>query len=203
MCAAWQIDDVDHVEGRSSCGTHGATGVLRSGRCLFRRVDDVHLGDAGVGSREGDDAGPGLVTVEYAKASVAVDVEDFEAFGGCGLGRQSAQEVGYPLLHHAHVRQRCADGQVTLGVAAEEGVRMRVVGLHWLMPLTVDDVVRGADATGRRLVVHETGKAVASAGNRHGARRGRLFGGRGHPGGQAQRLPLAGSSTLSAVVRRL
>jgi hypothetical protein len=56
-------------------------------------VDDVHSGDAGVGSREGDDAGQ-FVTVEYAMAWVAVDVEDFEAFGGCGLRRKSAQEAG-------------------------------------------------------------------------------------------------------------
>jgi hypothetical protein len=53
------------------------------------------LGDAGVGSREGDDAGQ-FVIVEYAKTWVAVDVEVFEAFGGCGLRRQSAQEMGYP-----------------------------------------------------------------------------------------------------------
>ena len=33
---------------------------------------------------------------------------------------------------------------------------MRVVGLHWLRPLTVDDVVRGARATGRVLGVDET-----------------------------------------------
>ena len=39
---------------------------------------------------------------------------------------------------------------------ADEGVRMRVVGLRWLMPLPVDDVVRGAGATGRVLVVDET-----------------------------------------------
>ena len=34
--------------------------------------------------------------------------------------------------------------------------RMRVVGLRWLMPLPVDDMVREADATGRVLVVDET-----------------------------------------------
>jgi 2-oxoisovalerate dehydrogenase E1 component len=32
---------------------------------------------------------------------------------------------------------------------------MRVVGLHWLMPLPIDDMVGEADATGQVLVVDE------------------------------------------------
>jgi 2-oxoisovalerate dehydrogenase E1 component len=39
---------------------------------------------------------------------------------------------------------------------ADEGLRLRVVDLRWLMPLPVDDILREADATGRVLVVDET-----------------------------------------------
>src|SRR5438046_2343795 len=64
----------------------------------------------------------------------------------------------------------------------DEGVRMRVVGLRWLMPLPVDDMVREANATGRVLVVDETkhgggvGEGIVTAG-RAGLRRP------DHPGG--------------------
>jgi hypothetical protein len=115
---------------------------------LSRRVDDVHSGDAGVGSREGDDAGQ-FVTVEYAKAWVPVDVEDFEAFGGCGLGRQSAQEAGYAAtslcLCSATVCGWALRASVLL---ADEGVRMSVVGLRWPMPLPIDDMV-GEESSAR------------------------------------------------------
>jgi len=39
---------------------------------------------------------------------------------------------------------------------ADEGTRLRVVDLRWLMPLPVEDILREADATGRVLVVDET-----------------------------------------------
>ncbi|HEY3713771.1 MAG TPA: thiamine pyrophosphate-dependent enzyme [Jatrophihabitantaceae bacterium] len=39
---------------------------------------------------------------------------------------------------------------------ADEGIRLRVVDLRWLMPLPVDDILREANATGRVLVVDET-----------------------------------------------
>ncbi len=39
---------------------------------------------------------------------------------------------------------------------ADEGIRLRVVDLRWLMPLPVDDMLREAEATGRVLVVDET-----------------------------------------------
>jgi 2-oxoisovalerate dehydrogenase E1 component len=42
------------------------------------------------------------------------------------------------------------------GLLADEGLRLRVVDLRWLMPLPVDDILREADATGRVLVVDET-----------------------------------------------
>ena len=53
---------------------------------LSRRVDDVHSGDAGVGSREGDDAGQ-FVTVEYAKAWVAPDWTAFDRQFGQNLDK--------------------------------------------------------------------------------------------------------------------
>jgi hypothetical protein len=53
---------------------------------LSRRVDDVHSGDASVGSREGDDAGQ-FVTVEYAKAWVAPDWTAFEPTVGQNLDK--------------------------------------------------------------------------------------------------------------------
>jgi 2-oxoisovalerate dehydrogenase E1 component len=39
---------------------------------------------------------------------------------------------------------------------ADDGIRMRVVDLRWLMPLPVEDMLREANATGRVLVVDET-----------------------------------------------
>jgi len=39
---------------------------------------------------------------------------------------------------------------------ADEGIRLRVVDLRWLMPLPVNDILREANATGRVLVVDET-----------------------------------------------
>ena len=39
---------------------------------------------------------------------------------------------------------------------ADDGIRMRIVDLRWLMPLPVDDMLREANATGRVLVVDET-----------------------------------------------
>ncbi len=39
---------------------------------------------------------------------------------------------------------------------ADEGIRMRIVDLRWLMPLPVDDMLREANATGHVLVVDET-----------------------------------------------
>jgi len=39
---------------------------------------------------------------------------------------------------------------------ADEGIRLRVVDLRWLMPLPVNDILREANATGRALVVDET-----------------------------------------------
>jgi 2-oxoisovalerate dehydrogenase E1 component len=38
----------------------------------------------------------------------------------------------------------------------ERGLRARVLDLRWLAPLPVDDILRGAAATGRVLVVDET-----------------------------------------------
>jgi 2-oxoisovalerate dehydrogenase E1 component len=39
---------------------------------------------------------------------------------------------------------------------ADEGIRMRVVDLRWLMPLPVEDMLREANVTGKVLVVDET-----------------------------------------------
>ena len=120
-----------------------------------RRVDDVHLGDAGVGSRGGDDAGR-FVTVEYAKAGVAVDVEDFEAFVGVAF---VASPRGSGLRRHLTALTFGNGVRMSMrasALLADEGIGMRVVDLRWLMPLPVDDMIREANATCRVLVVDET-----------------------------------------------
>ena len=95
---------------------------------------------------------------------------------------------------------------------ADEGVRMRVVGLRGLMPLPIDDVVREADTTGRVLVVDETqhgggigeGIVTALVENGFGGRIIRVSSRDSYvPLGDAANTVLLGEDDIERAVRRL